>query len=248
MSDELLGMVPPNTTGTYQQVAQLFAALAKAQGEFEPISRNREAVIRPKDQSKSAYTFAYADLAEIISATRPALAANGLSIVQPLVPRDGALTVVTMLLHEGGATMWTECEAPDRAVAELKEFGGRYNYLRRYQYQGLLCLASEDDIDSDGEGGTGAHSGGDAQNSTTASGTANGGGNATMQRKPSAPGAKIDAGSVAWINRKIKALGMDAAMIEAMFTRLQIPLKAPADLTAEEFAAVKTELTKASAL
>jgi hypothetical protein len=239
MSDELLGMVPPNTTGTYQQVAQLFAALAEAQGAFTVIQRNREVVIRPREST--AYTFTYADLGEIRSAITAALKANGLGWHSATVGD----WLRTSLTHAAGATLFTECAAP-KMQGDPKAYGAQVTYLRRYHISMLLGIAADDDIEGDGDG-----SGADAQFGDSAAGniTQGASGPPPMQRKAAAaPGAKIDAGSVAWINRKIKALGMDAAMIEAMFTRLQIPLKAPADLTAEEFAVVKTELTKASAL
>lgn len=243
--DTLLGMVPINTTGTHQQVAALFAALAAAQAAFDPIAKNQEAVIRPRDAAKMPYTFVYADFAEIIACTRPALTANGLSIVQPLVPRGDGLVLMTILLHAGGATMSSECEAPNRDVADLKEFGGRYNYMRRYQYQGLLCLASEDDIDEDGDEGRGQNGGGDDGNAGGIGGPSP---RPSMQRKAQSAGATIDSGSVAWITRKVKALGMDEGLCRAMLDKLQIPFKPWTALTTDQFAQVKSELSKASAM
>ncbi|MFG9873641.1 hypothetical protein [Pseudomonas aeruginosa] len=59
------------TYGTPEQVAQLYAAFAKAQGAFEPIAKNREVEIPIKDKNTGAqrgsYKFRYADLEEINS-------------------------------------------------------------------------------------------------------------------------------------------------------------------------------------
>ena len=49
----------------------LYAALAKAQGQFKPIPKNRRGVINPKDPSKRGYEFRYADLQATIDCTRP---------------------------------------------------------------------------------------------------------------------------------------------------------------------------------
>lgn len=240
-----LGMVPPNTTGTQEQVAQLICALAKAQGEFAPISKNQIASIRPRDQAKTPYKFAYADLAEVIACTRPALAANGLAIVQPLVKTGDFLSIRTILMHAGGATMWTECEAPSREVSDLKEFGGQYNYLRRYQMQGLLAVASEDDIDEDGSSGSGAHSGSEAAETRDTS--VNDVNRPSMARAAPA-GAVITPGQVEWIKRKAKSLGMDEAMGDAMFKRLKMERKEWSALVGSEFDLIKAELNKAAAL
>jgi len=241
MDTEALGMVPPNTTGTYQQVAELFAALAKAQGKFSPIVRNQTAKIKPgaNAQDRTPYTFAYADMAEIISATRPALAENGLALVQPMVPLGGMLTLRTILCHAGGATMWTECQAPNMNDMDIKIFGGRLSYLRRYQMSGLLSVHAEDDIDSDGrdagDGGGTAGEYGDEHGQPPAQ---------PMQRAASAPGAKIDAGSLAWIGRKTKSLSMDQTMIDATAKRLNLPSDF-AQLTQEQFVILRADLNKA---
>ena len=49
--------------------------------------------------------FAYADLAEVIACTRPALAKHGLAVVQPLVGFGDGMAVQTWLLHEGGGAL-----------------------------------------------------------------------------------------------------------------------------------------------
>ena len=54
--------------------ADLYAALVKAQGEFQPIVKNR-------DGQSGHRTFKYADLDELIQKTRPALVANGLAVM-----------------------------------------------------------------------------------------------------------------------------------------------------------------------
>lgn len=120
--------------------AQLFAALAKAQAEFPAIPKNRTVTIRHK--SGAQHSFRYAELDTIIAATRPALSKHGLSVLQP-IDGDKLTTVVT---HEGGGTIKSVMQMP-HMEADLKIYGAALSYLRRYQYQAMLCLAPDDDID-----------------------------------------------------------------------------------------------------
>lgn len=134
---------PPAKTGT----PQLAMALAKAQGAFRPIEKNRTVVIQTK--SGGSYKFRYADLEELIDATRQHLAANGLSIVQLIAGAN----LRTVLLHESGEELASDMPLGAAAGSgdDIKTFGAKISYLRRYAYQSMLCLAADDDIDEDGE-------------------------------------------------------------------------------------------------
>ena len=73
-------------------------------------------------------------------------------------------------------------------------------------------------------------------------------GSAGMTRASAADTEVITPGQVQWIERKAKGLSLDATMITAMFTRLKLTEKPWAQLTGAEFAVVKAELARASAL
>lgn len=134
--------VPPAVrTGT----PKLAAALAKAQGAFSPIVKNRAVTIYSA-KNNSSYTFRYADLEELLNATRPALAANGLAIVQEIV--NGLLR--TVLMHESGEERVSDLQLGSSGSDDIKTFGAKISYLRRYAYQSMLCLAADDDLDEDG--------------------------------------------------------------------------------------------------
>lgn len=126
-------------------LGQLYAALAKAQGAFKAVAKNRTVTIRPRD--KAAYTFRYADLEQLLECTRPALAANGLSVVQLVL--DSKL--VTVLGHESGASIRSELPLPGKPESDPKTYGAMMTYLRRYAYGALLGLAADDDLDEDGQ-------------------------------------------------------------------------------------------------
>jgi hypothetical protein len=130
--------------GIRKSQAAMYAALAKAQGEFKPVAKNRAVQIRMKEGG--TYRFEYADLEQLISCTRPALAANGLAVVQRVI--DDALS--TELVHAEGGTLVSRTELP-RMGQDPKSYGAAITYLRRYAYSALLCLAADDDLDEDGQ-------------------------------------------------------------------------------------------------
>src|SRR5476651_60518 len=79
-------------------LGKLAAALAKAQLAFTPVLKESEnpAFMRGGKASK------YADLHSLISATRPALAANELVIIQSPSTRGKELVLISLLLHSSG--------------------------------------------------------------------------------------------------------------------------------------------------
>lgn len=127
-------------------IAKLAAALAKAQAEFPAIPKNRTGRIQPKDQTKQGFEFKYADLEAVIAATRPSLTKYGLAVVQQIV-ND---TLRTILVHESGEQLVSEIiVGGPRDYNDIKHFGIMVSYNRRYQYQSMVCVASDDDADVD---------------------------------------------------------------------------------------------------
>lgn len=137
---------------TDDRMAKLYAALARAQGKFLPIAKNREVQIQMKSGGK--FKFRYADIEEINRCTRAALAAEGLSIVQPVNtdPATGATSIDTMLLHaDGGALKSSMSIKPLGAYGDPKEAGASVSYFRRYAITAVLNLAADDDLDANGQ-------------------------------------------------------------------------------------------------
>lgn len=153
MNDDLTPVVTANGTGN--QMAQLFAALAAAQGEFEPIVKNRSVSIDIKNEQRQKvgqYTFRYADLEEITAKTRPALSKHGLATVQIINPSGGGTSLFTRLLHSSGAELVSEIPLPVNK-GDIKSYGATISYLRRYAKSSLLDIAADDDLDENGEEG-----------------------------------------------------------------------------------------------
>lgn len=135
---------------TTDKVAALYAALAKAQGEFKPIEKNREVQIQTRQGG--AYKFRYADLEEILSKTRPALAANGLALIQLMETTEAGPRLQCVLTHSLGHQLVSAHLMPKNADADPKAFGALITYHRRYLASAMLGVAADDDLDEDGQG------------------------------------------------------------------------------------------------
>lgn len=129
---------------TEHATPELFAALAKAQGEIENASKNAQ---NPHFRSK------YADLAEVMGTIRATLPKHGLSLIQS--PHfDGAMAHVdTILAHEGGGYI-TATASCVPAKTDAQGIGAATTYLRRYSAASLTGIHQEDD-----DGQAAAHNG-----------------------------------------------------------------------------------------
>jgi hypothetical protein len=135
----------PKPSTQSEQVAELYAALAKAQGGFAPALKDSE---NPHFRSR------YADLASVWEACRAPLSANGLSVLQrPRTTPDG-LWLETRLCHASGqwlsdASWWPVAQRTPQA------YGSALTYARRYTLSALLGIAAEEDDDGNAASGTG---------------------------------------------------------------------------------------------
>ena len=131
------------------QIGQLVAALASAQLQFEPLHKGSD---NPFFKSR------YADLSQVIAATRKALADNGLVVMQTPVVRDKLAGVVSILAHKSGEWIEDELLLPAGvAKFDAQTVGSAITYARRYSYQALIGVAAEEDDDAnDASGNTGS--------------------------------------------------------------------------------------------
>lgn len=131
------------------EAGPLWAALALAQGAFQPIKKNREVTVRPN--GKAPYTFEYATLDNVLAATVPALSANGLALLQPFYHGPNGLEIRTILAHASGARLEAVTELPK--VETIQAAGSSITYLKRYQVQAILGVSSEEDDDGNAADG-----------------------------------------------------------------------------------------------
>lgn len=137
---------------TRTQQGALFGALAKAQGAYSAIAKNRNVRIQMK--AGGSYQFRYADIEAVLSATRPALSANGLALIQTIETVGPATLLRTALVHSGGGEMTSTIRLPSPSDSDPKAFGAVVTYYRRYAACAVLGVAADDDLDENGEGGS----------------------------------------------------------------------------------------------
>lgn len=120
---------------TTHATPELFAALAKAQGEVENATKNAQ---NPHFRNN------YADLAEVLNTVRPVFSANGLSIAQQPSYNGSLASVTTILAHaSGGFVVGVASCVPGKSDAQ--GIGAATTYLRRYSLAAMSGVAQEDD-------------------------------------------------------------------------------------------------------
>lgn len=120
---------------TSEQVNELAAALAKAQGQIEAALKDKT---NPHLRSK------YADLASVWDACRSQLSSNGIAIVQAPETTDKGVSIETLLCHSSGQWVKSSCFIPvDKYTAQ--GFGSAITYARRYALAAFVGVAPDDD-------------------------------------------------------------------------------------------------------
>ncbi len=142
----------------------LFSALAAARPNYAPITRSKKVRVQPA--TGPAYEFLYAPLETVIDATAPALAAEGLTLIQPCYAVGGGHEVRTILAHSSGSYLESIMYIPgtvryfnkeakewqERAL-KIQELGSEITYKRRYSAQCVLGVNAEDDDDGNAADG-----------------------------------------------------------------------------------------------
>lgn len=236
----------------------LFEALAGAQAEYLPVVRDKEVVQRLKNKETGAetgktITFKYAELAQILSATTPALSKHGLTFTQPIETRehDGALIVVSILGHKDGAMVVSRMQVP--AANSMTQMGGFISYIRRYAAGPILGVSAEDDADN--HGGDGGDDTGSEEFQRGYSNAEQGGGRtsqAAPAAKRAAPARKsasaatagnIVPNQVKFLEQKLGALKLTKDAQADFFTRMELE-KFDTNITLVRFAELQKELDR----
>ncbi len=126
---------------TSDSIDLLAAALAKAQGEMQPASKDS---INPHFKSK------YADLASAWAAAQGPLSRNGLALAQAFGRGENRDTVIdTRLMHTSGQwiesslTIYNDSQKP----MTPQQLGSCITYYRRYSQMAILNIVPDDDDD-----------------------------------------------------------------------------------------------------
>jgi len=123
-------------TGETSVPEPLAAALVAALETLTTVAKGRTA-------DAGSYRYAYADLDDLVRATRPALAAQGLVALTPVHGFEDGLAVTVSLIHRGGDVL-TFAPLPFPASSEARATGSSCTYFRRYALLAALGMAAGD--------------------------------------------------------------------------------------------------------
>lgn len=122
-----------------EQLDQLFTALAKAQEKMG---------IAVKDSTNPFLKSRYADLESVVKASRSALSANGLCVLQIICEGPEGKHLKTRIGHSSG--QWMESSVyinPEKK--DIQSLGSYITYLRRYSYAAMVGVITSDDDDGE---------------------------------------------------------------------------------------------------
>jgi hypothetical protein len=132
-------------------IANLAAALAKAQIALVNPEKSLVATIRSDRASGAEQTFRYAPLSSGLEIVRKTLGAHEIATVQTTAIDQGAgiVNLTTVLAHSSGE--WISSDWPVCALSETAtphRMGAALTYARRYALFTLFGIAGEDDLDA----------------------------------------------------------------------------------------------------
>lgn len=127
-----------------KQHDNIIDALAAAQGEFPEIPKSKTAHVVSR-RTNTTYDYKYADLADVLAATRPILSKHKLAVSWVFRQGPNGGEVVTRLLFNGSDPL--ESVIPVYYEKEMQELGKAVTYAKRYGLCGLIGVCAEDDDD-----------------------------------------------------------------------------------------------------
>lgn len=135
--------VSVNSFSMSNEIGEIAGALALAQNELESAGKAQE-----------GYGYNYSDLASVIKTAKPVLSKHGLAVTQLLGNDGDRPAVTTVLVHKSGQYFKSFASLPliDMKGCNAAQIAGAvYSYLRRYAFQAIIGMSSED-VDASSEG------------------------------------------------------------------------------------------------
>lgn len=130
-----------------EQVNELMAALAKAQGMMKNPATTRTVTIKPREGA--GYQFSYAELHAVYDAIKEPFASNGLAYTHTIEDDRGTMVLSTMIFHSSGQYIGSVYPLPRNG--DPKGFAGAVTYGKRCTITALAGLAGEEDKDAEPE-------------------------------------------------------------------------------------------------
>ncbi|MPZ13485.1 MAG: hypothetical protein GEU73_03520 [Chloroflexi bacterium] len=134
----------PAMTRHSERLHELAAALARAQGQIDPVVADAVGYVGPGGDGRS---YRYATLTSVWEAIRPMVVQNGLAVVQTCKPGNaGELRLTTTLLHKSGQWVSGTMVIP-LLTPTPQGYGSALTYARRYGLAAMvgLCVDTDDD-------------------------------------------------------------------------------------------------------
>lgn len=130
-----------------ESIANLAAALCKAQAEFPAIPRNKEVTVTGQ---KGSYKFSYAPFEDILRHTKEARVKNGLAFTQSATDKE----LHTVIIHSSGE-FFTSSVPLVLQSGGPQAMGSAITYARRYGFCDAFGIQADDD--DDGNAAEGNH-------------------------------------------------------------------------------------------
>jgi hypothetical protein len=133
-----------------ESIAELAAAMAKAQSELVNPAKSLTAVIERGRNGHSPISYKYAPLSAGLDILRKTLGKHELAVLQTTHTDDrGMVLLTTTIAHSSGewiSALWPVCRVAD--ICHPKLMGAALTYARRYCLFTMVGLAGEDDLDN----------------------------------------------------------------------------------------------------
>lgn len=133
-----------DTMKTSDKCESIFQAQIAMQSEMTNIAMDSQ-----------GYGYKYTSLKTLIAHVRPIMAKHGLGFFQTTTSKEnGEVGVTTRLIHTSGEWIEDTMTAPLTKLAKMNEYqvaGSVITYFRRYALSALLGIASDEDMDVQGE-------------------------------------------------------------------------------------------------
>lgn len=124
---------------TSEQTNEIFAALAKAQGELSNVT---------VDAKNPHFKNEYATLDSLLAEIRPIFSKNGLALIQiPFADLNGKHYLETMVAHSSGQFFATTMEMI-ASKNDMQGLGSAMTYARRYMAEGAAGVTKTTDDDA----------------------------------------------------------------------------------------------------
>jgi len=145
-----------------EQINELAAALAKAQGAIKNPTKNCKVTVTTRTGGR--YEFSYADLNAIIDAIKQPFADNEIGYSQDVELVDGKFRLVTTLMHRSGqfrSSHWPlfleQTDRDGNAIPPTSQtFGSALTYMKRYALAAVSGVAADSDDDGNAASGNAA--------------------------------------------------------------------------------------------